>query len=324
MLAATLAALLVATPLSVSPQSVTPQSSASTQAATAAATANASQDAVRLEDLTVTGRPLDRLVDAFTREVAAPNRDRSLARWRSGICVSTFNLRPDGAQYLIDRVSTVAQDIGLTPGAPGCSPTVLIVATDHPSEMARALAERSKRVLRPGGAGMDRGGSALRAFESSSAPVRWWQVSMPVDSMTLGRATRIPGETYTDAEAKIDAPTVSVMSSKATNQIVDDIYKTIIILDAREISNVSSQQLADYVSMVTLAQINPQANTSGYASILNVFQNPDATPGLTEWDKAYLSGLYATTRTQRNINGAREEIVDSIVRAHHKLRQEDN
>ena len=42
---------------------------------------------------------------------------------------------------------------------------------------------------------------------------------------------------------------------------------------------VSAEQLADYVAMVTLAQIDPDADTRGYASILNLFQTPDAAPG---------------------------------------------
>lgn len=141
MLAATLAALLMATPLSVSAQS-----SPSAQSTTADAATGVSQDAVRLEDLTVTGRTLDRLVDTFTKEVAAPNPGRNLARWRDSVCVGAFNIQTEGAQYLIDRISTVVRDVGLRAGSPGCTPNVVIIAVNNPSELAQSLVERRKFV----------------------------------------------------------------------------------------------------------------------------------------------------------------------------------
>lgn len=328
MLAATLAALLLATPVTTSTH------------AAAQEVLNAPQESIRLEDLTVVGRPLDRLIDNFTREVSAPNPGRNLARWRDTICVSTFNIAPEGAQYLIDRVSTVAQDVGLRPGGPGCKPSVLVIAATNADETANALVERRARAFRVGGAGMDRGGPALLAFQNNQQPVRWWQVSVPVDALTLQPATRIsgnaatgPSDRHTGAGAPAggkgsstlgDATTIRVSGSRLTTELVDDIYKTIIILDADEIGTVSSQQLADYVAMITLAQINPVADASGYASILNVFKEPTAISGLTEWDKAYLKGLYTTQRTQRGVNSAREEIVSSILRAHQQLRADNN
>ena len=74
--------------------------------------------------------------------------------------------------------------------------------------------------------------------------------------------------------------------------------------------------------MVTLAQIDPEADTSRYASILNVFDDPDASAGLTDWDQAYLMGLYDAERTRKNARAGRTEIIDSIRRAHGELADE--
>ena len=46
---------------------------------------------------------------------------------------------------------------------------------------------------------------------------------------------------------------------------------------------------------------------------------PDQTEGLTNWDKAYLQGLYGATRTLQNRRSSRTEIAASIVRAHHDI-----
>ena len=47
-----------------------------------------------------------------------------------------------------------------------------------------------------------------------------------------------------------------------------------------------------------LAQIDPEADTSRYVSILNLFAAPEATETLTDWDTAYLKGLYDAERVR--------------------------
>lgn len=285
------------------------------------AQASPQDEAVRLEDIQVSGRRLDDLIQSFVGEVAAPNRGRGIARWDRSVCVGAVNLRREAAQYLVDRVSTVAEDLGLSTGDPGCTPDLLIVATADGDAFAQELVERRRRALRMGGSGMDRGAAALRDFQETSRPVRWWQVSMPVDSETGQRAVRIPGECEDACSKPTDfAPAISVSSaSRLTTQIVDNIFRAIIIVDVSKIGAVNSQQLADYIAMVSLAQIDPTADTSGYASILNVFNDPGSASNLTEWDKAYLDGLYDAQRTRKNLRAGTSEIRTSIRRAHARL-----
>jgi hypothetical protein len=54
--------------------------------------------------------------------------------------------------------------------------------------------------------------------------------------------------------------------------------------------------LADYVSLVSLTQLDPNADTSHYPTILNLFSEPGAPRSMTEWDVAYLHGVYSMTR----------------------------
>lgn len=310
MIALALAALLSATPV---------------QDAPAAQATPAAEDApVRLEDVEVTGRSLDSMIENFVGSVAAPNPNRSLARWRDSICIGATSFAPETAQYLVDRVSTVASDLGLKAGAPGCSPNVLIVAAGDADAFSQALVQRHERVMRVGGVGMDRGRAAFQEFQSSDRPVRWWQVSMPVNAETGVRATRIPGQCEGSCDSVYSyTTTTNVLASRLSTQIVDDIFRTIVVVDAHQMANVQTQQLADYIAMVTFAQIDPNADTSRYTSILNVFDEPDSVTGLSEWDKAYLAGLYKTERTRKNLSSARTEIASSIRRAHERLRTEE-
>lgn len=305
MLAALAAALLAATAPQAAPAPASPQAA---QAPTPTPQ-TPDESPVRLEDVQVTGRTLDTLIHGFVNEVAAPNRRRGIARWQDQICIGAANLRTEVAQYLVDRVSTVAEDMGLKPGEPGCAANVLIIASDDPDGLARQLIDERSRAFRMGGTGMDRGAAALRAFASSDRPVRWWQLSMPTDVQTGDRAVRLPGDE--------SAPVINVFAaSRLSTQIVDNLFRTIVILDVDQVSQVSAVQLADYVAMVTLAQIDPAADTRAYASILNVFEESDAIEGLTDWDLAYLKGLYDAERNSQNLRAGRSEIASSIRRAH--------
>ena len=73
--------------------------------------------------------------------------------------------------------------------------------------------------------------------------------------------------------------------------------------------------------MVVFAQINPDADTSAYASVLNVFDAPETAEGLTQWDLAYLEGLYQAQRTLRSTRAANREIASSIHRANVRLNE---
>lgn len=282
------------------------------------------QDApVQLEDVTATGRTLNQLIRDFVGEVAEPNRRRGLARWNGDVCVGVANLRGEAAQYIVDRVSTVAADLNLRAGDPGCTPNLLIVATDDGGELSRMLVQERRRAFRMGGSGMDRGGEALKDFQETDRPIRWWQMSMPVDSETGAAAVRIPGDCSAPCASASDyAPQISVFAaSRLRTQIVDNIIRTIIIVDVDDVSHLSIQQLSDYIALVSLAQIDPNADTSGYSTVLNVFEDPQEIAGLTDWDVAYLEGLYGAERNAANGRANRTEIVDSIRRAHVRLRE---
>jgi hypothetical protein len=278
---------------------------------------------VALEDVVVEGRRLEDLTNDFVSEVAIPARGRGLARWRNKVCVGVANLQAETAHYIVDRVSTVAQDLGLKAGAPGCEPRILIIATTDANSFTRDLIANRPRLFVVGGAGMDLGRNALRKFESTDRPVRWWNVSAPIDTETGDIAVRIPGYVGREggAGSPLDfAPHIGVFAaSRLSTQIVDDTMRSFVIVDVDRLNGVSLEQLADYIAFIALAQIDPNADTSGYVSVLNVFDDPGQTEGLTNWDRAYLLGLYDAERTRLNHASQRTEIVSSILRVHQTL-----
>jgi hypothetical protein len=241
--------------------------------------------ATPLEDVIVEPRALETMVREFVGEVGAPAGRRGLARWHDRLCVGVVNVRPELGQAIADRVSEVGLQLGLDIGEPGCRANVFIVFTDDGAALANAMVEESRRAFRLGVGGLDRGDGALEAFRTSGAPVRWWQISLPVNADTGQRAVRLPGDA--------GAPMLNIFAaSRLSTQIRDDLKKAMIVVDIDRISEVNLAQLADYLAFVTLAQIDPEAETAAYDTVLNLFDAPAGVEGLTEWDVSYLTSLY--------------------------------
>lgn len=262
------------------------------------------QAATTLEDVIVEQRRLEEFVQDFVGEVAAPAPRRGLARWQGGICVGVINLRNEAGQYIADRISQVGMDLGLVPGEPGCKPNIVVAFTSDGAELASSLVGKNRGAFRMGGS-VNRDIVALRAFESSDAPVRWWHVSIPVDSETGERAIRLQGD-VDPSTGQPSAPVISVFAASRLNtQIRDDLNKVMIIVDVDGVAATNLTQLADYLTFVALAQVDPDAETAGYDTILNVFRAPQGVDGLTDWDMSYLSSLYRVQDSPvRRINPA--------------------
>lgn len=241
---------------------------------------------VALEDVVVEARRLEELTREFVDEVSAPASRRGLARWRRAVCIGVSGIRQDIAQALADHVSRVALEYGLRPGDPGCTANVLIVFAEDGRALADEMVERRRRVFRLGVGGLDRGNVALADFRESDRPVRWWHVSVPVNAETGDIAIRMPGDER--------SPAVRGEGRVNRGRLVrDELNKVIIVVDGEQVAGVGLPQLGDYLSMVALAQVDPEGDTDGFSTILNLFDDPDGSPGLTGWDRAYLDGLYS-------------------------------
>ena len=96
--------------------------------------------------------------------------------------------------------------------------------------------------------------------------------------------------------------------------VVEALFKVIVIIDMNEIGSVDNIQLADYVSMIALAQIDASADTSAFDTVLNLFSGGDSA-GLTEWDWSYLSALYAPRAQRRSVSAHAEAVADVMTRS---------
>ena len=275
----------------------------------------AAQRSAQLDEVVVEGRQLEALVRNFVTDVSQPANNRGLARWNRPVCVGAVNLRNEVGQYVIDRISDVARELEVEAGEPGCRPNVLIVAAVDGAGLATALVEDRPRNFDLRHNGTDAGTRAFRNFRTGDQPVRWWQISMPIDSETGGRAVRLPGD-IDPASGQPSAPEIHVFAaSRLRTQIRDDLVRSVIIVDVDRLGGASLVQLADYLALVALAQIDAEADTAPYPTILNLFADPASAPaGLTEWDRSYLTALYEHDQLRINRNSQVRAVAEAVTR----------
>ena len=267
----------------------------------ALASASAAQAQTNSDELVVTGERLREMVRSFVDEVAPPElSEDQLARWNSRYCPLLAGLPARPAQYLVDRMSQRAFELGLRPGDENCRPNVLVFVTPDAGVLAQALADDHDLMAYYNNAeyGNSLGRDALLEFVSSTAPVRWWHVAQTVDQ----RGAIIDG----DGDGVVADGT---RLHRATRQ---DFNRVMVIVDARQADGLRLEALADYLAMVTLAQLDARASVADLPTILNVFADRDlGRPGptqLTDWDRAYLEGLYRAPRNANN-TGTQERAI---------------
>jgi hypothetical protein len=268
----------------------------------------AAQRSDQLGEVVVEGRQLEAMIRNFVTDVSQPANNRGLARWNGPVCVGAVNLRSEVGQYVIDRISDVARELEVEAGEPGCRPNVLIVAAVDGAGLASALVEDRPRNFDLRHNGTDAGTRAFRNFRTGDQPVRWWQISMPVNSDNGERAVRLPGDEQ--------PPSIRVFSaSRLRTQIRDDMVRSIIIVDVERLAGANVVQLADYLALVALAQVDAEADTAPYPTILNLFADPASAPaGLTDWDRSYLTALYEHDQLRINRNSQVLAVAQAVTR----------
>ncbi len=266
----------------------------------------------RVEDVVVVG-DTQRAARAFVDEVGRAPAGARLARWNAAPCVGVLGLRSDAAQPINDRVADVALALGVEVGEPGCLPNVIVIFSSEADETAEALVRRDRDRFRPGIGNSNAGLAALDRFRTSDAPVRWWHTSAPVFADSGELAVRYRGGTPpgADALARGGAASDSAIrgASRLRSGVRHDLNSITIIVDMERVEGVAWPALIDYLTMIAMAQIDPEADMSGRDTILNLFGDDEVVLGLTAWDEAYLTGLYSADQDSPTARAQEGEIV---------------
>jgi len=264
------------------------------------------------EEIVVTGESLREQVRSFVAEVSQEMAtEDQIARWDRRICPAVIGLRNrEQAQFLIDRVSQRAFSVGLDVEGSGCRANVVIFVTADSDALARSIAEEYRQLTGhyASQASVSQGRDALTSFVETPRPVRWWHVSQTVTADGQHLADTVTTPTYDDGFRNVNVVR-GYNSGRLRATTRQDFSRVLIIVDADEASRVQLSALGDYLAMVALAQMPADADLGETPSILRLFSREAGQFELSDWDVAYLQGLYGAQRAAVNAEAQQRDIV---------------
>ncbi|MFN7164000.1 MAG: hypothetical protein ACK4P2_04210 [Hyphomonas sp.] len=244
---------------------------------------------------------------------------RGVPRWNSVLCTSVIGPPIEQAQFMADRVTRRAIEAGVQTGAPGCSTNFLVIVTNDPEVLLPAIADKHRAVFGfTGDANIDTGGSdiSLASFMASSRPVRWRQVveTVGADGMPIDGDARADGLKFGQPDLT-NLPVVRADSTRLRSNVRRQLSRVVIVVDTRQTSGLSLAAISDYVAFVALADVSADADLAAFPSILNLF-NPEAEQlsEMSDWDLAFLKGLYSARLTGANGTMQYREIAAQMVK----------
>jgi hypothetical protein len=241
---------------------------------------------------------LEHRVEAFVRGITRNpgfSDDESLVRWNTPICLFAAGLTPEDVKFVLARLSQISSSAGAPLARTPCQPNFVIVATSEPDRVLEAWYARNNQLF----------GNAMPAhirefLESSrSRPVRVWY------NINLGRKSGVRNGHFVPSNNRAE-------SSPFVGNAAFDFFSIFAIIDTNRTEHVTRDQLADYVAMVGLMNVNLDADIGSAPSILRLFAlSAEHQPsGLSSWDAAFLKALYQSNQASRT---QRFEIAERIV-----------
>ena len=309
-LAGSLAALLLlpAVALGFMPQGMSgPQSQAPQAAATAPPHPEGDGGLPRVT--IQASKELRREVHTFVAAVVTPpSPHESLLRWNKPICPLVVGLPRNWGELILARISQAARDAHAPLAGTHCQPNLFVVVSAQPDQVLKQWMARNPKV------DTRHGLAPLKRFLDSTLPIRMWYNSEPscaggVSEPASAAAASSIGLPYGSMSKSVGAgnPSGAMGPTYCDNSIdthlmygdVRSISYAIVVADTNQLTreHVKLGQLAAYVSLVGLVDIQAGADGGGAPTILRLFHDPNAPEGLTPWDRALLYSLYNTSQS---------------------------
>ena len=226
------------------------------------------------------------------------------------VCPLVTGLPKDMAEYMLLRISEIARAAGAPLAGEKCRrQNLFIIVTKQPEAYLRELQKRHGESVFGGAAPI-----LIDEFITTPRPVRSWYdtVEMTPDGLPLLQmsfsgitdflVTQQNGAIVvllTKTASNDPSSTLTNSWSQASHLVLNVVWamkRVYVVVDPTKFKGVKLGQLADYIAMAGLAQIKLDPKVAGDPTILTLFdRDPQAaSPGLTDWDQAFLKGFYTS------------------------------
>jgi hypothetical protein len=262
-----------------------------------AALAHADPSAAPLPQVTVEAdrATLERRLYTFVTDITrTATREEPLRVWRSPICPLVAGMPRAQAEFVLARISQAAHTAGAPLAGEKCRPNLYVVFTRAPDALIKTWRARNSATF----GGVRGSVAAFDHFTASRRPLRVWY------NEQFGAATGAPVE----ADTSMEGIGLTGASGITVNKFVEDsrlvhndvmLFSSVIeVVDGNQVMGLQFGQLADYIAMAALTEIDLDAPLGAAPTILQLFAaraaGETSPPGLTSWDTSFLKALYAT------------------------------
>ncbi len=234
-------------------------------------------------------------VNQFVFAVAVRYLHDSLSRWNTPVCPLVAGLPHEQGEFVLARLSQIATAAKAPLAGEHCKANFYVIVTPQPEVLIRKWQAHDRRMLN------SRDGMGyLRDFRDTPRAVRVWYNTDFVSSegkpiiSSDDLAGALVGSSLGMNLQMAKVPTNSVSAaSRLRFSAVRSLSSVIVVVDANRVQALNFGQLADYVGMVGLAEVNQDAEVGPVPTILRLFRTaPDPPQRLSAWDEAFLASLY--------------------------------
>jgi hypothetical protein len=244
---------------------------------------------------------LRREVNQFVQATIVPPRtEDSLLRWDSPVCPLVAGLTREQGEFVLGRLSAIARAADVPLAGEHCEANLFVIVARNPRGFLSLWWDHDRRLFNT-----THGVGGVKSFIETDRPVRVWYNSMAVDAedgsliqmmlaQSLGLGLGAGPQEYPINFSIADDSRLRYIDVRA-------IASVIVVIDAQKVAKLNLGQLADYVSLRSLAEIKPDTDAGEAPSILKLFSQEDRSPpeGLTAWDQALLHAVYSTKQKER-------------------------
>jgi hypothetical protein len=218
------------------------------------------------------------LEEQFDRQRSSAGRPQ-LARFSNNVCPQVLGIPGTYKFFLEDRIRANAESIGLVGEKGDCEPNVMAIITASPLELINALDSKYRRSQ---GYFRSLYNADVEALKNNPGPTWAWQM------LDIGV---LPGS------LEYDQVRQSPGASRISREIPKYFERSFVIIDVDKLDGVQWTQLADFITVRSLANIRQRATeNNARETILTLFSDrvtghdPQAT--ITPSDRAMLTALY--------------------------------
>lgn len=255
--------------------------------------------------------PLLHKAPEMVRSFAAPRPGRRLARWRAELCPYVRGLSRAHDAFIETRLAQIASAAGIPVTGKRCDANLLVLFTTDPDRLTSGLSRR-RRLELDGYSRWPIDKLELASFiRADERPIRLFHVWDFAPNLSGGNGSPIDVASadtsgFSFSNGVLGPPTIrQVLASRLTPATDAALVRVVAVVDSRRMVGFSPVQIAAYVAMSTLAEVNPEPPADGVPTIVTLPDDAKAgrpsAPDLTFWDRAYLGALYKSP-SQENAN----------------------